>query len=389
MAEYEGRLPLFHQDLYRLAGTSEALEGGLLDERQDDGVTLSEWADRLDAALDGDRVTVRIEPVGETDRRIEVFGAGDAGRRYVAAAETHRDRRGRGPVSEDRHGRLGSSSRSTRPRTTASSRSRPVPARSARASSTWAVATAPRCSSRSIRLLGDAGLRPAERRAHRRGHGPGLLHGPARRSATAKTIAYVPELRSSAWPRPMRSDRPRVAARVAGPEAVVVLPAGAHDHYLAARRRGARAHRAGRAHGRARRPRGDRGGRAGGPRRRGGRRDAARRPSRACRMPSWRSASALTRRRCRRRRHARARLRGAAAGHRRAAGDGMVARPPLTLRVEPMRLDDIPPCTTSSAPASRCRGRLRVPPGARDEPPGALPRRPRRRRRSSPTAASG
>src|SRR5687767_11450647 len=55
MAEYEGRLPLFHQDLYRLAGTSEALEGGLLDERQDDGVTLSEWADRLDATLDRDR----------------------------------------------------------------------------------------------------------------------------------------------------------------------------------------------------------------------------------------------------------------------------------------------------------------------------------------------
>jgi tRNA threonylcarbamoyladenosine biosynthesis protein TsaE len=90
MAEYQGRLPLFHQDLYRIAGTSEALEGGLLDERQDDGVTLSEWADRLDTALDGERVTVRVEPVGETDRRIDVSGAGDAGRRYVAAAETHR-----------------------------------------------------------------------------------------------------------------------------------------------------------------------------------------------------------------------------------------------------------------------------------------------------------
>jgi tRNA threonylcarbamoyladenosine biosynthesis protein TsaE len=90
MAEYEGRLPLFHQDLYRLVGTSEALEGGLLDERQDDGVTLSEWADRLDAALDGDRVTVRIEPLGDTDRRIEVSGAGDAAQRYVAAADAGR-----------------------------------------------------------------------------------------------------------------------------------------------------------------------------------------------------------------------------------------------------------------------------------------------------------
>jgi tRNA threonylcarbamoyladenosine biosynthesis protein TsaE len=60
MAEYQGRLPLFHQDLYRLAGAAEALEGGLLDERQDTGVTLSEWADRLDAPVDTDRLEVRF-----------------------------------------------------------------------------------------------------------------------------------------------------------------------------------------------------------------------------------------------------------------------------------------------------------------------------------------
>jgi tRNA A37 threonylcarbamoyladenosine biosynthesis protein TsaE len=51
MAEYHGRLRLYHQDLYRLGGTAEALAGGLLDERQVDGVTLSEWADRLDGDL--------------------------------------------------------------------------------------------------------------------------------------------------------------------------------------------------------------------------------------------------------------------------------------------------------------------------------------------------
>ena len=37
MAEYAGRLPLFHIDLYRLADAAEALAGGLLDERQADG----------------------------------------------------------------------------------------------------------------------------------------------------------------------------------------------------------------------------------------------------------------------------------------------------------------------------------------------------------------
>lgn len=69
MAEYDGRLRLFHQDLYRLVGTEEALAGGLLDERQDEGVTLSEWADRLDDELDPARLVVRIGvPAGTAAR---------------------------------------------------------------------------------------------------------------------------------------------------------------------------------------------------------------------------------------------------------------------------------------------------------------------------------
>ena len=86
MAEYDGRLPLFHQDLYRLAGTAEVLAGGLLDRRQDDGVTLSEWADRLDAALDPARLTVALEPLSGDRRSIELRGHGDIATRYLEAA---------------------------------------------------------------------------------------------------------------------------------------------------------------------------------------------------------------------------------------------------------------------------------------------------------------
>ena len=86
MAEYEGRLTLFHQDLYRLAGSEDVLAGGLLDERQDDGVTLSEWADRLDPALDSTRLVVAIEPTGEETRDIELSGQGEIAGRYLAAA---------------------------------------------------------------------------------------------------------------------------------------------------------------------------------------------------------------------------------------------------------------------------------------------------------------
>jgi tRNA threonylcarbamoyladenosine biosynthesis protein TsaE len=87
MAEYNGRLPLFHQDLYRLAGAAEIIGGGLLDERQQEGVTLSEWAERLPAELDAQRLTVRIEIAGETERRITLLPAGPQHDRYLRAAE--------------------------------------------------------------------------------------------------------------------------------------------------------------------------------------------------------------------------------------------------------------------------------------------------------------
>ncbi len=86
MAEYHGRLTLFHQDLYRLAGSDEVLAGGLLDERQDEGVTLSEWADRFDEGLDPARLTVTLEPVSEALRDIEISGHGEVAERYLDAA---------------------------------------------------------------------------------------------------------------------------------------------------------------------------------------------------------------------------------------------------------------------------------------------------------------
>ena len=65
MAEYQGRLPLFHIDPYRLASAEDALEGGLIDERQREGVTIVEWPERLGAALPAARLDVRIEGTGD------------------------------------------------------------------------------------------------------------------------------------------------------------------------------------------------------------------------------------------------------------------------------------------------------------------------------------
>ena len=96
MAEYEGRLPLFHQDLYRLSGAEEAIGGGLLDERQEEGVTLTEWADRLPSELDPQRLTVSIDVLDGDRRRLDIRPSTEQHVRYTdAAAKWLEARRGR------------------------------------------------------------------------------------------------------------------------------------------------------------------------------------------------------------------------------------------------------------------------------------------------------
>jgi tRNA threonylcarbamoyladenosine biosynthesis protein TsaE len=90
MAEYPARLPLFHLDLYRLEGPADAVEGGLLDERQAAGVVLVEWPDRLGDALPRNRLDVAIEGTGDEPRRIRLtaHGVGHEGYLELAAEAT-------------------------------------------------------------------------------------------------------------------------------------------------------------------------------------------------------------------------------------------------------------------------------------------------------------
>ena len=86
MAEYDGRLPLFHIALYRLADAVDALGGGLIDDRQSAGLTLVEWPERLSDALPDDRLDVVIVGSGDEPRTIHVRAIGGRYRRYVEAA---------------------------------------------------------------------------------------------------------------------------------------------------------------------------------------------------------------------------------------------------------------------------------------------------------------
>jgi tRNA threonylcarbamoyladenosine biosynthesis protein TsaE len=86
MAEYAGRLPLFHQDLYRLTGAEEILGGGMVDERGLDGVTLFEWAERLPSELDPGRLTIVFDVLSDEERQIALNATNPEQQRYVDAA---------------------------------------------------------------------------------------------------------------------------------------------------------------------------------------------------------------------------------------------------------------------------------------------------------------
>ena len=77
MNEHVGRLRLYHIDAYRLADPEEASAAGLLDERLAEGVTVIEWADRLDGWLPAERLEIRLEtPPDAPMRRLAALARG-------------------------------------------------------------------------------------------------------------------------------------------------------------------------------------------------------------------------------------------------------------------------------------------------------------------------
>jgi len=64
MNEHVGRLRLYHADAYRLDEPEEALDAGLIEDRQSDGVVVVEWADRLTGWLPVERLEITISGDG-------------------------------------------------------------------------------------------------------------------------------------------------------------------------------------------------------------------------------------------------------------------------------------------------------------------------------------
>lgn len=83
--EYAGRVPVRHCDAYRLRHPDEFADLGLDELFARDGVAIIEWADRVSDDLPRDRLEIRIEVTGETERRVVFTARGKASQQLLDA----------------------------------------------------------------------------------------------------------------------------------------------------------------------------------------------------------------------------------------------------------------------------------------------------------------
>ena len=68
--EYEGRIPFFHVDLYRLDHVEDIEDLGIEEYFTRGGACVIEWAEKLEALRPGSSQEIRIEIVSETERKL-------------------------------------------------------------------------------------------------------------------------------------------------------------------------------------------------------------------------------------------------------------------------------------------------------------------------------
>lgn len=74
--EYEGRLPVYHLDCYRLENGKEALDFGIEEYLYGDGVTIIEWPERISEILPSDCIRVSLSYLTETKRSLRLEPVG-------------------------------------------------------------------------------------------------------------------------------------------------------------------------------------------------------------------------------------------------------------------------------------------------------------------------
>lgn len=72
ISEYQGTMPLYHMDVYRLDGTEDFINLGTDDMLYGDGVSIIEWSEKIMDELPSNTIVLKITPQDDGKRLIEI-----------------------------------------------------------------------------------------------------------------------------------------------------------------------------------------------------------------------------------------------------------------------------------------------------------------------------
>ncbi len=82
--EYQGRIPLYHMDLYRLGSEEEIESLGFPEYFYGHGLTVIEWPERLGSLMPAERLHVELVISGENSRTAHLDAHGELWQKKVA-----------------------------------------------------------------------------------------------------------------------------------------------------------------------------------------------------------------------------------------------------------------------------------------------------------------
>lgn len=74
--EYEGRLPFYHMDVYRIDSEDDMYDLGYDEYIYSEGITVIEWSKLIEGILPEERINIEIKRINDTKREINIDGKG-------------------------------------------------------------------------------------------------------------------------------------------------------------------------------------------------------------------------------------------------------------------------------------------------------------------------
>ncbi|KAF5062947.1 tRNA (adenosine(37)-N6)-threonylcarbamoyltransferase complex ATPase subunit type 1 TsaE [Sedimentibacter sp. B4] len=74
--EYEGRLPFYHMDVYRIESEDDMYDLGYDEYIYSEGVTVIEWSENIRTILPDERIDIKIDRIDDNKRIMTIEGKG-------------------------------------------------------------------------------------------------------------------------------------------------------------------------------------------------------------------------------------------------------------------------------------------------------------------------